>query len=418
MKVLFVCLSHFPYAGACSSLIRKITGEPIFINNCEIHVLTIRKSIAEPETERYGKIIIYRLWWWEVIPKSDIRQWLFKYPFTSLRGYLHKVVTKMYVRISGNDFINKLTSRSIYRSLKHIHAEKFDAIIPVAGHYETVFASLTYADRHHGNVIIYQVDPCSANKGYSIRSSELRRNYEKQMYISASAIITTPILLHEWMGKFSGDSSCKIIAMEFPNVNPYSTARNTLCKCPARKYNCVFAGAIYKAARNPSYTFKLFAALAKNNIHLCMVGVERQSLSEFKEIETVPENITFHGIVPLEQAQKFIEEADILVNIGNVMTNQVPSKIFEYISSGKPIVNICVSHDCPTLPYLEKYPYVLNLFECDTDFEDQVYQLKNFITGNSGKCVSPEYINREYETCTAQYCAKQMLDIINQTIIQ
>ena len=46
------------------------------------------------------------------------------------------------------------------------------------------------------------------------------------------------------------------------------------------------------------------------------------------------------GRVSHTVAIQYMSEADFLLNIGNSISSMVPSKIFEYISTGKPIISI------------------------------------------------------------------------------
>ncbi len=411
MRLIFVTLSHYPHSGACSSLIKKMTNEMQNVDGLDIHIIAMKQTPTEGTTT-YDKTTVHRIWWWTMVNKEKLRSWRKSYPLIYVKGFLNKTMAKLSRSVLKKDFIDQSVVHNIEQKLEELPIEKDDIIIPVAGHYEAVKATLNYTRKHTAvKSVIYQVDPCLSNTAYSAKTKRQRMKFERQMCEHADAIITTPILLEEMQANLAYAQRGKITAMEFPNISTRSRTYPTR-STSGTSYTCVFAGAIYQQARNPSYTFKLFAALKNRKVCLHMVGVERQIAAGVAEKGTLLENAQFYGIVPLEEAQRHMEEADILVNIGNSMMNQVPSKIFEYISMGKPIVNICTSHECPTLPYLKKYPYVLNLFECDHNFDEQVQKLEDFIVENAGKSVSAVYIMKTYETCTAQYCAKQMLDII------
>ena len=124
--------------------------------------------------------------------------------------------------------------------------------------------------------------------------------------------------------------------------------------------------------------------------------------------------IVVHGWKTLQETRAEIVASHVLVNIGNSMLNQVPSKLFEYISYGKPIVNICKNRNCPTLAYLEHYPYALNLFEEEGLLEEQRKMLLDFIEETYNQSVPFDWIQKEYETSTPQYCAGQMIGIFDE----
>ena len=62
------------------------------------------------------------------------------------------------------------------------------------------------------------------------------------------------------------------------------------------------------------------------------------------------------GPVPSEQAAAALAGADVLLSLGNGVDNQVPSKLFEYLAAGKPILHLAKLQTDPCLPYLEKWP--------------------------------------------------------------
>ena len=56
-------------------------------------------------------------------------------------------------------------------------------------------------------------------------------------------------------------------------------------------------------------------------------------------------------------------EADVLVNIGNRTSYQLPSKVVEYAAFGKPILNFLASPDDSSAVFLSKYPFLLNVWK-------------------------------------------------------
>lgn len=63
------------------------------------------------------------------------------------------------------------------------------------------------------------------------------------------------------------------------------------------------------------------------------------------------------GLLGQDEATKLREKSGILVCFNNLASNQVPSKLFECIETGKPFINLCQLENCPTLPYVESNIY-------------------------------------------------------------
>ena len=71
------------------------------------------------------------------------------------------------------------------------------------------------------------------------------------------------------------------------------------------------------------------------------------------------------GAVPTTEGRRLQNEADVLVNLGNRMANQMPSKVYEYLGSGKPILHLAANREDPVLPLLARYPLALVRFDAD-----------------------------------------------------
>ena len=59
------------------------------------------------------------------------------------------------------------------------------------------------------------------------------------------------------------------------------------------------------------------------------------------------------------------KKSNFLLNIGNSTTYQLPSKIFEYMITQKPILNLIYDSNDLTIPILEKYNASLNIINTE-----------------------------------------------------
>jgi hypothetical protein len=90
----------------------------------------------------------------------------------------------------------------------------------------------------------------------------------------------------------------------------------------------------------------------------------------------------------LELTEK-IAEADVLVNIGNLVSTMVPSKIFEYMSYGKPIISTFDIENEPSAEYLCNYPLSI-LLDGKSSPEENAAKLRKFMVYSVGKTVKLE----------------------------
>ena len=97
-------------------------------------------------------------------------------------------------------------------------------------------------------------------------------------------------------------------------------------------------------------------------------------------------------------------QADVLVNIGNRAAEFLPSKTFEYIATGKPILHF-LNGTTPT-ETLSKHP-LIELVETDTE------RAEAFILSSAGKSVSYEEIRKIYQTHTSEHIQEILLTALD-----
>lgn len=404
MNCLFILANNYPYSGACTSLLNNLFFEGDMLKNIEtIDVLACKGDLISEKKACFNEVTVYNCNFWSYASLAMCRNALKNHPIKAIKGFIKKTL----VKIDHSD-IKRCNVRSVYAALKSMDAQKYDVIVAVMGAFEVAAAAMKFKKNNPDvKLVIYQVDPCSTNESCLDSTKNERESFEKELYFVSDRIITTPILIDEAKKIYSKDIIKKMVSLEFPNVVPKKCENHHKCE----NIRCVFAGNIYGGIRNPQYTWRLFDE-TEPCIGLEMMGsIEPEIKRQIKY-----HKVRYMGSKGLKETQSELATTDILVNIGNSMTNQVPSKLFEYISYGKPIINICKNRNCPTMSYLSNHKYVLNLYEEEDVFEEQVKKLNSFILKNYKNRMTSEEIISLYETCTPQYCAKQMMCVFNQLI--
>ena len=148
----------------------------------------------------------------------------------------------------------------------------------------------------------------------------------------------------------------------------------------ANKYiHIVYVGLIGKDNRNPDKLLSFFDSYA--NLYRKKIVIDFYGKTEGYNFRTV-KNEWFecyhHGVVPKTDAINYSKKADVLLNIDNVNQDMLPSKIFEYISMRKPIINIS-NHSKPSLDnYLNLYPgYISVIPQIDKSSFDKLHAFFN-----------------------------------------
>ncbi len=86
----------------------------------------------------------------------------------------------------------------------------------------------------------------------------------------------------------------------------------------------------------------------------------------------------YHSQVPRDEALELMTTSfHCLVSVGNLNPNQIPSKVIEYIATGKPVVHFAEIKDDPVIPIAEEFD---NLFiiTTNTDLNKFKKELQNY----------------------------------------
>ena len=147
----------------------------------------------------------------------------------------------------------------------------------------------------------------------------------------------------------------------------------------------VYCGRVYNDIRSPDYLLKLLRRLVDGasqgpspQLHFFgNVSDCHQVFEPYRDL--LGTHLFLHGEVDRATVASALQNADLLVNIGNSTSHQLPSKIVEYIGTGKPIVNL-INHDgdC-TLEHLTDYPAALNLRCHENSIEENVLRTVQLI---------------------------------------
>ena len=128
----------------------------------------------------------------------------------------------------------------------------------------------------------------------------------------------------------------------------------------------VFTGSLYKEIRNPAYLLELLSSVFEKapEIEAHFYGRLNDCTDLFEPyLQHYQKNVFVHGLVSREIAANALEQADVLINIANRTRHQLPSKLVDYMASGKPILNVVSIEDDNSLSFLSSYPITATFME-------------------------------------------------------
>ena len=149
-----------------------------------------------------------------------------------------------------------------------------------------------------------------------------------------------------------------------------------------------------------------------NQIELHFYGYTTQVEEAFLPYQDqIGKSIFIHGTVAREVATEAIMKADVLVNIGNTTTYQLPSKVVDYVSTGKRILNIALIEDDSSAIFFNDYPLAITLSRT-LAHNEATQQLYNFLTTTPTN-VSLEWLNVYLHDYLPTQIATQYLGLIS-----
>jgi len=213
----------------------------------------------------------------------------------------------------------------------------------------------------------------------------LNYSVEGEVFEYADAITVTTKLTQEKYIQFFPKLTKKIQVIP-PLASPSLVCKNInwFFSLP-EKIRFVFIGSLYKDTRDPDFLLRLFKRLqqthVRDKLELHFFGRMNDYLEQVEEYRPLLNSKIFiHGLVTHSESKQVMQEADILVNIGNENPSQLPSKVVEYISTGKPVLNLAKINEDSSAEFFSQYPAALSLFDSEEAFSsDTLHQLIQFI---------------------------------------
>ena len=174
---------------------------------------------------------------------------------------------------------------------------------------------------------------------------------------------------------------------------------------------CVFCGSLHPGMREPGFALALFRALHDDAVTLTMAGGgwERFEADADETARALGAKFVRPGLLPPDEAAALENRADVLVSLGNTYDNQMPSKLFGYFATGKPVLHLAVSENDPTLPYLARYPLALVLYRMDGVTPGTVAKLHSWLHNVQGHALPFAQTARLYPEFTPEKVAEEFL---------
>lgn len=422
MKTLFVIYSYHPYYDASTNCLNNVI-KYMLSRNEEIHVLSMKYDFHLKENEEYEKVNIHRVFnlygtsfgkfveEYKKTEKNIFKRYIKIFSIAAFKVF--RRIEKLFQKGSVDVYEKKLLSKRIENLNEKYN---FDSIISVSEVFCTSMAAAEYFNKNDlknkTKFFIYMLDPFFKDASIDLKYKKEDKKIEEYAFDKADKIFTTDLIYNECRKNANIDLQ-KINIIKFPLLVEHKV-QDCFDDIELDKsyINCVYVGRLYNIIRKPDYLLNLFSKINKNKkIRLVIIGSGMEDYLEKYKME-MKEQLYIYKEVSKEAAFNAMLNSDILINIGNTIPNQMPSKIIDYISTGKPLINLYKIDNCPTLEYTKDYELALDIKEGKDLSEGFIESIEEFCIKNKGNKMNFENLRGIYKECTPEYVSKKFLEII------
>ncbi len=197
----------------------------------------------------------------------------------------------------------------------------------------------------------------------------------------------------------------KVVCLEHPMILNKVVDYKVVNSKRTDIFNLLYAGGIDKYQRNPDPIIKFFNSM-KNILNVSFYSYGNL-VNEFKKRELF--NCVFYDVVSVDELANLYETTDFIITIGNKEKDIFPSKLFDCISTGIPIIHFSQHSDDPYYEYLGRYKYSLILSYSQLDEPNSRLKFLSFLNEMKDKRASFSDIKASFYDCTPEYNARKLL---------
>lgn len=415
MYSLFI-INTFNYnPGPNGICVKRIVNELSKQNN-QVLVLTQKVCYNQPHKEENDNVEIY-----------SFKKSLQYFPNTNKSNktinriliYFNRIIHLIWVVLGARlwPLSDPFLSYKYYRKACQLYKVKpFDTVVGVYNGMDELFASILLKRKFpHIRLIIYTLDALTGrrlpdSKRFKNVYKKSIQRWEDSAFKAADIICIMASHEAHYKDKFYDKIRNKILKMDIPLLNPIND-RNADIKRTyfnnTDKKIAVYTGLMRTDTGNPIYFLNILKIVENFEVHI-FGTIEEILLKQIESSGLMNSKVFFHGRVSHNEIIKIQLEADFLLTFGCTNPNMIPCKIFEYISTGKPIINFYRIPDDSALNYLNIYPNSLQIYEDNEKLSENTVLFSKFVKRDEFVTIDNNFLNENYYNNTTY----PMVDII------
>ena len=256
---------------------------------------------------------------------------------------------------------------------------------------------------------IYYLDPYSYNQSTRLSKTLFPYRFIRELphFIHSSNLYLTNELFDEYNNNFiMSIFKKKFTKLGIPALNLKNRKKQPLRSHSQNIIDFVYTGMFYDNIRHPQLMIDTFIKLnsVNKNIRLTLYDISLTDLKKYINQEKIPSFIKLRKRVNRNELDEVLNRNVFLVNIGNSVDNQLPSKIVDYVSTGNPIINFISIENDTSMKFLKNYPNKFNFSKFSI-----IEELELFIIKFNGKRIPSDKIEHLYFDETVQAIASKIV---------
>lgn len=420
MKILFICFEYCGERDAGSQCIHQLRGS-LCGQGTKSDVLTYvwGKETEAPIQDEFGVVYPIRTWYRYARVKRAANGTIRMSPaqwarVAAARGLAMLLEGRCYAQRG----VPVHAANHLGKRLRALCLEnEYDWVVSVAYPFTNHLVAARWTPEST-RLALYNLDPYWNNGTYPPQLAAARADEEADVYQKANCIFCTPEQLPDYQIPAFQRVAGKIHPLPYPKLVRPKVQQACPIQFDPECINLLYLGTVYGDIRKPEALFKLFqhAVEIEPRLRLYIVGKKfgadaDRYLTEYKA--KLGEKLQCYSPIPPEQTVDLLLRADVLVNMGNTVRNQMPSKVVEYISTGKPILNISASETCNTLVVLKRYPLCFQCFSWPEETSVVAKELVNFCQREKGNALPWSEIEVLYDDLKLDQIARNFLQVLS-----
>lgn len=389
--IVFILGSYIPKLSATSNCAHQIIEKLKKNNENKVIIIAEKTSLEDKEYEDFEGCKIFRVS--TKLMNEELKE-------------SNRILNKLYIKIKRNLKII-FNKRTIDEELvekymeKLAQIEKISILIPIVYPFESLVASVSFKEKTKKKIKIVPIIFDNFIESTTIHRFKINKIIKNKIHeklenvlLSKSYKIIFMNHFKEYVMKFREKTFYnRIIFMEHPLLEDRCKSVDIL---ETNEINICFAGTLTKGYVDPRKVLDILIYVVNYNNpkKIKFKFYNRGNCSKYID-QLKSEKILNCGNVKTGELKKIYDEMNIFFNIGEKKGKQISSKVFEYISYGKPIIHFSFSDIDLTENILKKYELSL-IVKMNDEIEENALKIYDFINKNYNKTLKFKNIYKEY----------------------